>query len=101
MDSTAAQELGQEGFPSGTNPRRRTPPTPLPGECDGFEQFWSVYPRKVSKQKTARAWGKIKPIEIPLILASVETWSKTEQWHREGGRFIPYPTTFLNERRWS
>jgi hypothetical protein len=59
-----------------------------------------MYPRKVSKQKAARAWTKIKPTEIPAILASVETWKKTEQWRREGGRFIPYPTTFLNERRW-
>ena len=59
-----------------------------------------MYPKKVLKKRTAQAWRKIKPTEIPAILASVETWKKTEQWRREGGRFIPYPTTFLNDRRW-
>ena len=76
------------------------PPTPLKGECDGFEQFWLVYPKKISKQKAVRAWRKIKGTEIVAILTSVETWNKTEQWRREGGRFIPYPATFLNDRRW-
>jgi hypothetical protein len=76
------------------------PLTPLKGGCDGFEDFWFEYPKKVAKQKTLRAWNKIKPPEVPAILASVETFKKTEQWRRDGGRFIPYPTTFLNDRRW-
>jgi hypothetical protein len=34
------------------------------------------------------------------MLAGVERWKQTEQWQKEGGQFIPYPATFLNQRRW-
>lgn len=76
------------------------PPNPAQGGVEGFEEFWSLYPRKVSKRKAERAWKKIKAEEVPAILASVEVWKKTDQWRKEGGRFIPHPATFLNDRRW-
>ncbi|MGH9680886.1 MAG: hypothetical protein ACRD4Y_13130, partial [Candidatus Acidiferrales bacterium] len=66
----------------------------------GFEEFWNVYPRKLNKRRAARAWKKIESSEARIVLASVEDWKKTDQWSRDGGRYIPYPATFLNDRRW-
>jgi hypothetical protein len=84
----------------GERENREKETNPLEAEGGGFEEFWKVYPRKENKRKSYQAWKKIKPFEIPAILSSVENWKQTDQWNREGGRYIPYPTTFLNDRRW-
>jgi len=68
----------------------------------GFPDFWKIYPRKTAKGDAERAWLKLKPSEElqRTILAVVEKAKKSEQWQREGGRFIPYPATYLNGKRW-
>ena len=65
-----------------------------------FKRFWEIYPKRRAKKTAERAWKKIKLSQAPTILAAVERWTKTEEWKREGGRFIPYPATFLNGERW-
>ncbi len=70
--------------------------TPYPG----FEAFWKAYPRQVAKQDALKAWRKIKPDELSVILKGVEAWKRDEQWAKDGGKYIPYPATFLNGRRW-
>jgi hypothetical protein len=67
-----------------------------------FEQFWAAYPRKVGKPAARRAWKTIRAIPIPVeaVMVGLEAWKQTEQWQKEGGQFIPYPATFLNQRRW-
>ena len=69
---------------------------------DGFEQFWSAYPAKKAKPAAVKAWAKLHPDEQMQaeILAAIERERRSEQWTRDGGRFIPHPTTWLNQRRW-
>lgn len=67
-----------------------------------FDIFWERYPRKQSKKKAMEAWKKIK-FENGLfeqVLASLDMAKKTTEWTRDNGRFIPYPSTWLNGRRW-
>ena len=70
----------------------------------GFDRFWSAYPRKVGKPAAIRTWKKTwsKPnlVTSDGIMAGLERWKQTEQWQKEDGKFIPYPATFLNQRRW-
>ena len=49
-----------------------------------------------------KAWKKINPSPelVKKIVNSVEIQSHSEQWRRDNGRFIPYPATWLNNRRW-
>jgi hypothetical protein len=49
-----------------------------------------------------KAWTKIKPdSELQQkILAAIETQKASAQWSKEGGRFIPFPATWLNDERW-
>lgn len=86
------------------------PPTPPPGEQrgpaldtpDGFEAWWALYPRKADKQAARRAWVKLAPdpdLQRTLI-ADVTARRQTEAWTRDGGRYIPYPATYLNAGRW-
>jgi hypothetical protein len=69
---------------------------------NGFEAFWMMYPRKVSKQDAMNAWKKIKPdVEtVGAILAGLSKWKGSDQWTRDDGRYIQYPATWLNKRMW-
>ena len=77
----------------------RAKETPL-----GFDRFWNAYPRKVGKPAAIRTWKKTwsKPnlVASDGIMTGLERWKQTEQWQKEEGRYIPYPATFLNQRRW-
>jgi hypothetical protein len=65
-----------------------------------FELFWKTYPRKVGKGAAERAWEKVSPNVYPAILKAIELQKRSEQWLRDGGQFIPHPSTWLNEKRW-
>lgn len=75
-----------------------TPPTP-PG---GFERFWELYPRKVGKQAALKAWSRLKPSAelTKAILDAVEYQKNSREWTKDGGQYIPHPTTWLNQGRW-
>lgn len=69
-----------------------------------FEQFWDLYPNKVSKKKASDTFvGKIRPDEskFNVMIAALKTHIDSEQWRKDGGRYIPYPTTWLNQERWN
>jgi hypothetical protein len=67
-----------------------------------FEKFWTAYPRKDSKVQAEKAFTKIAPNEQTLaeILAGVGRAATSEQWCKDEGKFIPYASTWLNQRRW-
>ena len=86
-------------------PDTRLTPQP-PGKrgavaAEGFAEFWAEYPRKDAKADALKAWSKLAPDE-PLravILGAVAAQRSSDQWCREGGRFIPLPASWLNGRR--
>lgn len=67
-----------------------------------FDRFWAAYPRKEDKQKARKAFERLKPDErlLETMLASIEKQKKSAQWTKDGGQFIPHPTTWLNGCRW-
>lgn len=67
-----------------------------------FDIFWQEYPRKKAKPMAWKAWQKICPDEALLekILSALADQKKCDQWVKDGGRFIPHPSTWLNQRRW-
>lgn len=67
-----------------------------------FNLFWEKYPKKVGKAAAAKSWAKIsKPKQtLRSILAALDWQIKSEQWTRESGRYIPNPSTYLNQSRW-
>lgn len=67
-----------------------------------FDEFWSAYPKKKAKEAARKAWAKLKPDETlgkEIIQAVIES-AKTKDWLKENGKFIPYPATYLNGKRW-
>ena len=87
---------------SNNNINNNLSPFPPPGESAGFEAFWSAYPKKQNKQNALKAWDKLNPdlSLVETIVAAVERAKRSETWIKDGGRFIPLPTTYLNGRRW-
>lgn len=67
-----------------------------------FAQFWAAYPKKKSKVQAEKAFSKINPSEqlLGAMLASIGRARTSEDWTKSGGQFIPYPATWLNQRRW-
>ncbi len=67
-----------------------------------FAAFWQAYPRKCAKVAAQRAWTKLAPSPdlVLTILADVERRKQGEAWRKQGGAFIPHPSTYLNGRRW-
>jgi hypothetical protein len=69
---------------------------------DGFETFWTAYPRKVGKGAARKAWAKIRPKNgtREAILNAIAAQRNSDQWRKEGGQFIPHPATWLGQSRW-
>jgi len=73
-------------------------PTEKPqcGNTDSeFESFYLSYPRKVAKPQARKAWSKNKCV-LAEVLPALEQHKKT--W--KDPQFVPYPATWLNQRRW-
>lgn len=83
-----------------------SPPTPSPPSLGGlveeaFKIFWRAYPRKEAKGAALKSFirlGCYKMME--KILPAIERQRKTIQWSKDDGKFIPHPTTWLNQGRW-
>ena len=65
-----------------------------------FESFWSAYPRKVGKDKAWDAWKKKSP-DLTTCINALEWQVKQDQWTKDGGQFIPHPSTWINQGRWA
>ena len=106
---------------------KQNPPTPPKGSCGGnnqpkakgtnprskvaaasssngelFEKFWDIYPRKIGRKKCRQIWDRLKP-SVGLagqIVTAVKAYKRTDQWLKDNGSFIPFPSTFLNQARW-
>lgn len=96
------KEKEKEKERSKPSPASGKPMRGTSGPADGFEDFWAVWPKRVDKQSAIAAWRKLKPDAALAgqIVAAVQRHAGSEAWLRDGGQFIPYPSTWLNGRRW-
>lgn len=71
-------------------------------KASGFEEFWGVYPNKRDKSKACELWQKLAPDAAlkKQIIAAVKQQAKSDEWTKDGGQFVPYPSTWLRRRRW-
>lgn len=67
-----------------------------------FEIFWNAYPKKVGKKVAKKAWLKLKPTEnlLNIMLKAIAICKLSRQWQSDDGRYIPNPSTWLNQERW-
>lgn len=67
-----------------------------------FNEFWKAYPKKKSKANALQRWKRLKPTQelIDRILKAVQAQKTWPTWVENGGRYIPYASTWLNQKRW-
>ena len=92
----------KEGRKEGRKEGITTLSPPATTEPGSFAVFWSDYPNKVGKPKALAAFRTaLGKTDAPTILAGLAAWKASEQWTKDEGRFIPHPTTWLNQERWN
>ena len=67
-----------------------------------FNKFYSKYPKKVKKQNVKKWFEKNKPSSelFSSMMSSLEQFRGSKDWLKDNGQYIPYPSTWLNQRRW-
>lgn len=67
-----------------------------------FAMFWEAYPKKRSKGQAEKTWAKLNPDEqlVALMVAKIEQAKTSEEWTKQNGQFVPYPSTWLNAKGW-
>lgn len=67
-----------------------------------FDFFWKEYPKKKEKSEALKLWQGINPNKklTEKIIEGVKKYKETDEWQKEGGRFIPYPKKFLENKKW-
>ena len=64
-----------------------------------FEEFWKEYPKKIGKRNTYKSWNKINA-PLVVILKAIKEQKNSRQWKEDDGKYIPHPSTWLNQGRW-
>lgn len=97
QDGTQKGRIDTPSFPTPT-------PTPTPKEdirSTAFDDFWKCYPRKKGKKAAVKAFLKAtdKP-PLDVLIAKLNQQKQSMDWKKDGGKYIPHPSTWLNEGRW-
>lgn len=90
-----------------TTTKTTTDTTPIvPKGTEGsvdFDQFWSSYPKKKSKQTARKAWNsKANESKPPIdeMLRILEANKQSDQWTKSKGEYVPYPASWINAHGW-
>ncbi|MGB4405588.1 MAG: hypothetical protein WBI82_01855 [Sphaerochaeta sp.] len=67
-----------------------------------FNDFWEAYPRKQAKGKAEKLWKLIDMDDtlFQTIMDAIEKQKGSDDWKDEDGRYIPYPSTWLERKGW-
>jgi hypothetical protein len=80
-----------------TGVRDMIPMPTLPEVDNGFEAFWSAYPRKDAKGRARKAWNTAtRTVPTEVIMAGLARYQFADD-----PRYQPMPATWLNDERWS
>jgi len=65
-----------------------------------FDEFWSLYPRKIAKAVARKAWQRLS--EEQQLMAAKAIDEHCQYWNAKETEldFIPHPATWLNQERW-
>ncbi len=67
----------------------------------GFESFWIQYPNKKDKVSAFAVWGGLSQEKKSLAVQDVPVRANTEDWRKDGGKYVPLAKTYLKNERWN
>jgi len=65
-----------------------------------FEEFWKLYPRKVSKRVAQKIWERMTKDEQEAAFEALPVHIKYWKLKETDTEFIPHASTWLNQGRW-
>ena len=98
--------MGEDGQPqtaAKSKPPKRKKASPKEDyDLEGFNAFYAAYPRHEGKAAALKAWNKLAPDVVlqEQMGKALEVQKQSQQWRKDGGQYIPMPSTWLNGRRW-
>ena len=109
FESTCKQMFTDENRCSAPTPSPSPSPSSLDasasrngaGDSEDFRAFWEAYPKKVAKAEARKAFEKVaKRVPLASLVEAIRRLAESPDWKKEGGQFIPYPSTWLNREGW-
>lgn len=104
VTATGEQQAAQEQAQEQEQQKADKPRTPFTSKRQEqmFDRFWELYPRKKSKGQAEKVWARLRPNDelFASILTGLERAKASYDWQKEGGKYIPYPATWLNAKGW-
>lgn len=69
--------------------------------ADGFEKFYSVYPRKIARLDAEKAWRQMsRQYDPEKIIDGAEKFARLCDAEAKEKQYIPYPASWLRAGRW-
>lgn len=71
---------------------------------EGFEAWYSVYPKKQKKQDAIEAWLDLMPnaeLQATMISVIPDHIKGNEWWKEENKKWIPLPASWIRAKRWT
>jgi hypothetical protein len=65
-----------------------------------FDEFWSLYPRKVNKAVARKAWEKLSAEQQLMAAKAIDTHCQYWRAKETELEFIPHASTWLNGERY-
>jgi hypothetical protein len=65
-----------------------------------FDEFWSLYPRKIAKATARKAWAKLSPEQQLMAAKAIDTHCQYWKAKETELEFIPHASTWLNGERY-
>lgn len=97
----ACSQIGKSGVPN-RDTQETIPKDNTKKGFSSFDKFWAEYPKKKSRGQAEKAWAKLNPSEqlVAEIAAALKRAKTSGDWQEQGGKFIPYPASWLNAKGW-
>ena len=65
-----------------------------------FDEFWSLYPRKIAKAAARKAWCKLSAEQQLMAAKAIDTHCQYWKAKETELEFIPHASTWLNGERY-
>jgi uncharacterized protein YdaU (DUF1376 family) len=99
-NNLVTNELNNLGTKELNNQSSKDLPDAKPKSVERFDIFWKLHPKKKSKGAAEKAWKRMTAEEQQAAIDKLPEAMDSADWKKDGGKFIPYPATWLNSKGW-
>ena len=65
-----------------------------------FDDFYKLYPRKISRSNAEKSFKRLNKRAKNLAYNGIIKYNKFWSENRTEPQYIPYPSTWINQKRW-